>query len=144
MKKGFTLIELIIVIVIIGILAMIAIPRYFANIQSARRAEALASMSRIREAEQGWAAINTTAAATTYTQTFPITVDINGDGTNDITLADPSSADFTYTISGTVNTANIQAARGTTGDSYAMCLSSGALTTCAAAGSCSPAPACTQ
>ncbi|MBP7836378.1 MAG: prepilin-type N-terminal cleavage/methylation domain-containing protein, partial [Candidatus Omnitrophica bacterium] len=31
-KQAFTLIELIIVVVIISILALIAIPRYFANI----------------------------------------------------------------------------------------------------------------
>jgi prepilin-type N-terminal cleavage/methylation domain-containing protein len=51
-KKGFTLIELMIVIVIIGVLAAIAAPMMSSNVQRARRSEAVSIMGAIRTAER--------------------------------------------------------------------------------------------
>ncbi|MEA3328214.1 MAG: prepilin-type N-terminal cleavage/methylation domain-containing protein [Candidatus Omnitrophota bacterium] len=47
-KKGFTLLELMIVVIIIGVLAAIAIPRYIDTITRARGAEAFTQMDTIR------------------------------------------------------------------------------------------------
>lgn len=50
MKKGFTLLELMIVVIIIGVLAAIAIPTYTGTVEKARAAEAIANMAGIKSA----------------------------------------------------------------------------------------------
>ena len=52
--KGFTLPELMIVVVIIGILASIAYPRYIRIAEKGRAAEAKDALGRIRNAELGY------------------------------------------------------------------------------------------
>ena len=49
-KSGFTLLEIIIVIIIIGILASIALPKFFKTIEFSRGQEALANLGTIRQA----------------------------------------------------------------------------------------------
>ncbi len=53
-KKGFTLIELMIVIAIIGILAAIAIPNFLNYQCKARQAEAKTNLGSIRTAEEAY------------------------------------------------------------------------------------------
>jgi len=49
-RKGFTLVELAIVIAILGILAVVAIPKYQGMVEEARSAEARAQLGTVRSA----------------------------------------------------------------------------------------------
>lgn len=54
MKKAFTLVELLIVIVILGILATMAVPQYQSMIEKAQTRQALIKLSALRQAEQAY------------------------------------------------------------------------------------------
>ena len=49
-QKGFTLVELMIVVVIVGILAAVAIPMYTGSVKRAKASEAVAALGTIRSA----------------------------------------------------------------------------------------------
>ena len=48
-KQGFTLLEIIIVIIIIGVLASLALPRFFSTVEFSRSTEAMNAMAVVRK-----------------------------------------------------------------------------------------------
>jgi len=53
---GFTLLELMVVVVVITVLASVAVPSFVSQIRAGRRAEAIATLSQIQQAQERWRA----------------------------------------------------------------------------------------
>ncbi len=64
MRKGFTLIELIVVIIIVGILAMIGFSQYSKVVEKGRTAEAKSVLGSLRTAEAAYSLENGSYTAT--------------------------------------------------------------------------------
>jgi type IV pilus assembly protein PilE len=56
--QGFTLIELMAVVVVIAILALIALPTYTDNVRRSRRADAITELNRVAQAQERWRSNN--------------------------------------------------------------------------------------
>lgn len=59
-RAGFTLIELMIVVTVISLLALIGYPMFVDQVRKSRRAEAIAALNRIAQAQERWRANNAT------------------------------------------------------------------------------------
>lgn len=82
--KGFTLIELMIVVAIIGILAAIAIPNFMNYQCKAKQSEAKSNLGNIRTAEEAYYAEH----------------DAYSSSTSEIGFSTKGQANYTYTVSG--------------------------------------------
>ncbi len=91
-RKGFTLVEVLIVVIIIGILAAIGIPQFAASIEKAKGGEARAGLGHLQTGEKVYYAEN--EYYTTATADLDITL------TNKywtFTIVTPSSTTYTAT-----------------------------------------------
>lgn len=84
--SGFTLIELMITVAIIGILAAIAYPAYTDSVRKGRRAEAITALYAVQLAQEKWRANNVS-----YTATL-------GSGGLGLPTASPATGTAYYTI----------------------------------------------
>ncbi len=57
-NKGFTLIELMLVVAVVGILAAIAYPSYQAQVQKSRRADGLTTLMQIMQSQERFYTVN--------------------------------------------------------------------------------------
>jgi prepilin-type N-terminal cleavage/methylation domain-containing protein len=127
MKKAFTLIELIIVVVILGILALIALPRYAQLVERSRSAEAFGTMNRLRDVERLYYVVNGEFYAIASDANFPLNVDPDQNWPGDeVTFNNPNSPNFKYTVKTEVGSRRIRAQKVTGINDYYMCLENGA------------------
>jgi prepilin-type N-terminal cleavage/methylation domain-containing protein len=68
--KGFTLVELAVVIVIIGVLAAFGVPRFLRSVERSKAAEAFAYLSAVQSAQERYLAQNGTYATDVTTLDF--------------------------------------------------------------------------
>jgi type IV pilus assembly protein PilE len=54
--RGFTLVEMMIALVVIGILATVAYPSYVSQVRKSRRADAVVAIAQIQQAQERWRA----------------------------------------------------------------------------------------
>ncbi len=95
-KKGFTLVELLMVVIIIGILVTLAVPNYYRSVERAKGGKAKAAMDAIRKAELQYRAFNDTFVGESGSMS-----DLqNYDLPNDLVAAG-DDADWTYGVTNT-------------------------------------------
>ena len=78
MSKGFTLLEMLVVVLIIGILAGIALPQYQLSVEKARSAEALMNLATIKRQMQLYITANGLPTSSWINYKDFATVDLSG------------------------------------------------------------------
>jgi prepilin-type N-terminal cleavage/methylation domain-containing protein len=108
MKKGFTLLELIIVIIVLGVLAAVALPQYFRVVERGRTAEAVSLLGLLRSAQVRYYAEKSAFA----TATGSLDVDFTTPKYYTITLANPAYAEGNVIVTAARNSVQVPAGYG--------------------------------
>lgn len=92
--RGFTLVELLVVMVVVAILAAVAVPSYLDQVHRGRRAEAHEALMQLQAAQERWRSNNVSYAATAAALGQPTS---SASGNYAISLAGASGTGYTAT-----------------------------------------------
>lgn len=141
-SKGFTLIELMVVLAIIAIIAAIAIPSYAESVRKARRADAVREIGRLQLELERWRAENpcygqsAAGSCPTYTAsgTYPALPDATASPYYTLTIVTANTGPSGYQITAAPRTGSAQV--GDRCGTYTFTLAAGVLTKTAGASNC--------
>lgn len=104
-SKGFTLVEIMIVVVIVGILAAVAFPSYQNSIRKSRRSDATMALSKVQQLQEKYRANNTTYGATVADIGASATTD---NGYYSISISNADGSNYTLTATAVAGTSQAQ------------------------------------
>ena len=103
--RGFTLIELMIVLAVLAVLALVAIPSYLDSVRKGRRAEAVAALTQVQQAQERWRANRGSYADNDQLTPAPPdglgVADTTADGNYQLALSNVTAAGYTITATAT-------------------------------------------
>lgn len=116
-RKGFTLVELAVVIVIIGVLAAFGVPRFLQSVEKSKASEAFNYLSAIQGSEERYLAQNGVYASAisaldvnlpspqyfTVPSSITVTGDSSGNPTWSLMLTRNANSSYAYTVNWTQN-----------------------------------------
>jgi prepilin-type N-terminal cleavage/methylation domain-containing protein len=115
-RKAFTLVELAVVIVIIGVLAAFGVPKFLQSVEKSKAAEAFNYLSAIQSAQERYlaqngvyasaiTALDVTLPAPQYFDVGSVSPTTSGSGTPDwtLTLTRNANSSYSYTVVWTSN-----------------------------------------
>jgi prepilin-type N-terminal cleavage/methylation domain-containing protein len=125
-KSGFTLLEILVVIIIVGVLASVAMPSLFRNVERSRAVEAFFSIGVIKRQMDG--------CATQFNGNYTTCATFNQIGMSDPSNSVNPLSHFNYAIAGagagayTITATRVALDNGNSGDTINMILAAGVIT----------------
>lgn len=109
-SDGFTLVELMIVVIVVGLLAAVAIPSFTDSMRKSRRADAFAAIAAVQQAQERWRSNRASYAPLSDPDVPANGLGISGDSISSYyTLTQSNVTASRYTVVATAKTGKSQA-----------------------------------